>query len=140
MVSALYRKAGLDLDADLARLNSGPRIAADAGAVRYMTAHYTPNARPTAPLLAVQMIGDGLTSPSLQRSYTDAATANGGSVQALWVANAGHCTFDTPTVMASLTLLGERLDRGRWPKAPAPFVSYTPPPMLRPCVRGGACR
>jgi len=140
MVRALYRSAGLDLDRDLATLNAGERVQADPRAVKYMMAHYTPNARPTAPLLAVQMIGDGLTSPSLQRAYIDAAAANGRSVRALWVANAGHCTFDTPTVMASVATLAGRLDTGRWPAPSQHFVTYTPPPMLRPCVRGGRCR
>jgi len=142
MVRALYAKAGLDLSTDLARLAAGKRITADPAAVRYMTAHYTPNARPRAPLLAVQMIGDGVTSPSLQRAYADAAAANGfgASVRALWVANAGHCGFDTPTVIASLKMIDERVAQGRWPAPPAMFIRYTPPPMLRPCVRGKACR
>ena len=142
MVRALYAKAGLDIDADLARLHAGRRIAAEPAAVRYMTNHYTPNARPRAPLLAVQMIGDGVTSPSLQRAYVEAARANAfsGSVRALWVANAGHCTFDTPTVMASLKIIAERITQGRWPATPPVFVAHTPPPMLRPCVRGKQCR
>ena len=142
MVQALYARAGLDLGADLARLAAGKRVAADPAAVRYMTEHYTPNARPQAPLLAVQMIGDGVTSPSLQYAYSKAAAASGfgASVRALWVANAGHCSFDTPTVIASLKVIDERVGLGRWPAAPAVFVSYTPPPMLRPCVSGKVCR
>ncbi len=142
MVRALYAKAGIDLDADLARLAAGKRVAADPAAIRYMTEHYTPNGRPQAPLLAVQMIGDGMTSPSLQRAYAEAAAANGfgSSVRALWVANAGHCSFDAPTVMASITMIDARVVQGRWPAAPTMFVSYTPPPMLRPCVRGKVCR
>lgn len=141
MIRALYTAAGLDLDADLARLNAGTRITADPVAVRYMTDYYTPNGRPAVPLLAVQMIGDGLTSPSLQRAYGEAAAAagKGALVRTLWVRGAGHCTFDTATVLASLALLGERLDKGRWPAAPAGFITYTPPPMLRPCVRGKRC-
>lgn len=137
MVAALYRAAGLDLDADLARLEAAPRIAATPKAVRYMMAHYTPNARPTVPLLAVQAIGDGLTSPSLQRGYVEAAR---GDVRSLWVRGAGHCRFTPQTVLASLRYLDTRLTRGRWPARPAGFVDHTPPPMLRPCVRGGRCR
>jgi pimeloyl-ACP methyl ester carboxylesterase len=141
MVRALYAAAGLELDADLARLNAGTRITADPAAVRYMTDYYTPNGRPAVPLLAVQMIGDGLTSPSLQRAYGEAAAAagRGALVRTLWVRGAGHCTFDTPTVLASLALLNVRLDKRRWPAPPATFVAYTPPPMLRPCVRGTRC-
>jgi hypothetical protein len=141
MVRALYTAAGLNLDTDLAALNAGTRITADPAAVRYMTDYYTPNGRPAAPLLAVQMIGDGLTSPSLQRAYGEAAAAAGksGLVRTLWVRGAGHCTFDTATVLSSITLLNARLDAGRWPRPPATFITYTPPPMLRPCVRGKRC-
>eukprot|EP01035_Chromulina_nebulosa_P034527 gene34527-biopygen22460 len=92
-------------------------------------------------LLAVQNIGDGLTSASLQQAYLDAAAKRTpGRAAGLWVAGAGHCTFDTPTVLASIGHLVAKLDSGRWPARPAGFVTYTPPPMLRPCVRGGACR
>jgi pimeloyl-ACP methyl ester carboxylesterase len=138
MVERLYRQAGLNLDADLARLNAAPRIAAKPAAVQYMMLHYTPNARPRVPLLAVQAIGDGLTSPSLQRGYAEAA--RGRDVQSLWLRQAGHCGFTPEQVLASIRHVEARLDKGRWPARPAGFVAYTPPPMLRPCVRGGACR
>lgn len=138
MVAALYREAHLDLDADLRRLNAGPRVAAKPGAVAYMMAHYTPDARPLVPLLAVQMIGDGLTPPSLQRGYAEAA--QGRPVRSLYVSGAGHCSFDTPTVLASIRYLDQRLGRGRWPAVPSAFVPHMPAPMLRPCVRGGKCR
>lgn len=134
MVEALYRKAALDLDDELARLNSGQRIVAKPSAVEYMVRNYTPNARPRVPLLAVQTIGDGLTSPSLQRGYAEAA--RGRDVKSVYVRGAGHCTFTPETVMASIRLLDARLQKGKWETVPATFVSHTPPPMLRPFVRG----
>ena len=134
MVEALYRKAGLDLDAELARLNAGERIAAKPSAIGYMVRHYTPNAKPNVPLLAVQTIGDGLTSPSLQRGYAEAA--KGRDVKSVYVRGAGHCTFTPAVVLASIRFLDQRLERGKWGTAPAVFVSHTPPPMLRPFVRG----
>ena len=142
MVRALYREAGIDIERDLAALNEGERISADPAAVAYMTSHYTPDAQPLAPLLAVQMIGDGLTSPSLQRAYVDAVdgTGKGAMVKPLWVDGAGHCNFSTPVVLASLSYLGDRLRTRRWPAQPATFVPHRPAPMLRPCVRGKSCR
>ena len=137
IVAALYRKAGLDLDADLARLDRGERVAAEPSAVEYMMQHYTPNARPTVPLLAVQMIGDGLTSPSMQRGYVEAA--RGRDVRSAYVRGAGHCTFTPEVTLAAIRYLEARLSQHRWGKAPAIFVRYTPPPMLRPCVRGKTC-
>lgn len=141
LVARLYRTAGLDLGRDLATLAAGPRVAAAPDAVAYMMAHYTPTARPLVPILSVQNIGDGLTSPSLQRSYVEAAARRApGAAEALWVAGAGHCTFATGTMLAALDHLERRVARGRWPARPAGFVAHTPPPMLRPCLRGGACR
>ncbi|UAJ10871.1 alpha/beta hydrolase [Polymorphobacter megasporae] len=141
LVAKLYAAAGLDLNRDLDALNAGSRVAADPAATRYMLDHYTPNARPTVPTLAVQNIGDGLTSPSLQRAYLEAAEHRArGMTSGLWAADAGHCTFTTPTVLASLHQLETRIDTGRWPVRPAEFVAYDPPPMLRPCLRDGACR
>ncbi|MGV3457903.1 alpha/beta hydrolase [Sphingomonas sp.] len=137
MVEALYRQAGPKLDADLATLNAGQRIAADPKAVAYMRAHYTPNARPLVPLVAVQTIGDGLTAPAMQRGYAQAAR---GDVKSLYVNAAGHCTFDTATVLATIRYLDTRIATGKWPQTPAAFVPHQPAPMLRPCWRGGKCR
>ncbi|WP_439538573.1 alpha/beta hydrolase [Sphingomonas sp.] len=137
MVEALYRQAGLKLDADLAILDAGQRIAADPKAVAYMRAHYTPNARPLVPLVAVQTIGDGLTAPAMQRGYAQAAR---GDVKSLYVNAAGHCTFDTATVLATIRYLDTRIATGKWPQTPAAFVPHQPAPMLRPCWRGGKCR
>jgi len=87
----------------------------------------------------VQNIGDGITSPSLQRGYADAVAARGGAsrVRSLWLAGAGHCSFDTAAIIDALGLIERRIGDGRWPAAPARFVTYAPPPMLRPCIRDG---
>lgn len=137
MVEALYRGARLKLDADLVMLNAGKRIAADPGAVAYMRANYTPNARPLVPLVAVQTIGDGMTAPALQRGYAEAAR---GDVKSFYVSGAGHCAFDTATVVATIRYLDARIAIGKWPGTPAIFVPHTPAPMLRPCWRGGECK
>jgi len=137
-VAQLYRKAGLDLDADLARLNAGPRVAGSARAAGYMKRNYTPDARPSVPLLAVQAAGDGATSPSMQRAYAETAAPR--RFASLWLGQAGHCGFSSPQVLASLQYLEDRLGTGRWGKRPAPFIAHQPAPMLRPCWRGRACR
>lgn len=137
-VEALYAKAGLSLSADLARLNAAPRLTADPKAVQYMLAHYTPDARPRVPLVSLQAIGDGLTSPSLQRSYVEAADPT--LVQGLWFEGAGHCRIPADKVMAALSHLERRLASGRWAALPKGMVRHTPPPMLRPCIRGRRCR
>lgn len=137
MVEALYRKAGLDLSADLAALAAAPRITAKPGAVRYMLANYTPTARPSVPLLSVQAVGDGATSPSLQQAYLDQADPR--RVQGLWLDAAGHCGMGVERALTALHQLEERLDSGQWPNPPAGTVPHSPAPMLRPCLRGGKC-
>lgn len=138
MVEALYRKAGLDLSADLARLAAAPRIAAKPAAVNYMLAHYTPTARPAVPVLTVQNVGDGATSPSLQQAYLDGA--NPRMVQGLWIDAAGHCGQTVEQAISALSQLEARLESGAWPGLPAGTIHHTPAPMLRPCLRGRRCR
>lgn len=142
-VEALYRKAGLSLTRDLAMLAKAPRITAKPSAVRYMLENYTPTARPRVPLVSLQAVGDGLTSPSLQRAYADAAPPK--MMQPLWHKSAGHCRLPPEQVLAAITHLEQRLATGRWSARPQQFVEHTPPPMLRPCVRqdgpaGPRCR
>lgn len=137
MVEALYRQAGLSLSDDLARLAAAQRIAAAPKAVAYMMAHYTPSARPAVPLLSVQAIGDGATSPSLQQAWLDAAPRR--MTQGLWLDAAGHCGMGVETALTALHQLEARLAKGGWPARPAGTIAWTAPPMLRPCRRGGRC-
>jgi hypothetical protein len=136
-VRYLYRRAGLDLSADLAALSVAPRIAATPSAVAYMAANYTPTGRPRVPLLAVQALGDTVTSPSLQQGY--AAAAKGRMMQSLYLAQTGHCAFTGEQVLDALGRLGRRLDSGTW-SAPSPlYAREQPAPLLRPCFRQSRC-
>jgi pimeloyl-ACP methyl ester carboxylesterase len=137
-VAALYRRAGLNLRADLARLQRAPRLAATPGAVDYMMRHYTPNARPLVPLVSLQTIGDGMTSPSLQRAYADAAPPR--MVSSLWLDAAGHCGMSKEAALGAIRHLERRLDTGAWPARPAGTIAHIAAPMLRPCVRGKRCK
>jgi hypothetical protein len=61
--------------------------------------------------------------------------------RALWHESAGHCRLPAPVVLSALDMLEHRLDRGEWPTTPSDFAAEAnPPPMLRPCIRGGSCR
>lgn len=137
LVEALYDNAGISLADDLVTLAAAPRIRADEVAVDYMRANYTPFAEPSVPLLAVQAFGDGITSPSLQRSYAEYAPAD--MLDSQYVARAGHCTFDEAETLAAIKRLQTRLDRGTWPQAAEPFVPHEPAPMLRACIQGKVC-
>jgi pimeloyl-ACP methyl ester carboxylesterase len=129
-VESLYRAAHLSLDDDLTRLAAAPRIAATAGAVNYMRANYTATGALGVPMVAMHTIGDGLTSPSLERGYADLVAHSGRSalLQDLFVDRAGHCT---------LSVLEDRLDTGAWHRREPPpettrFLEYEPTEFLRP--------
>lgn len=135
-VRQFYRKAGLDLDADLAALDA-QRVSASASAVDYMAAHYVPTASPAVPLLVVQALGDTVTSPSLQQGYAAAAPAR--MVQSLYLAQGGHCQFSPNQLVDAIARMQHRLDTGRW-RAPGPtYNSAQPAPLLRPCFQGDRC-
>jgi hypothetical protein len=131
----MYRKAGLDLSADLARLNGGTRVAAKPSAVTYMMAHYTPNARPLVPLLSVQAVGDGATSPSLQRAYVE--VAKGRDVDALWLNQAGHCGFAPEQLVSAIRHLEKRQGRATGPARPPASSCITRRPCCVPARAAG---
>jgi pimeloyl-ACP methyl ester carboxylesterase len=137
LIEALYTKAGISLEADLATLAAAPRISAAARAVEYMRSYYTPTAEPKVPLLAVQAFGDGTTSPSLQRSYAEHASPK--MMDSQYLERAGHCSFSVEETLASVQRLEARLDSGKWPPRAPPFVPHEPAPLLRACFQGKSC-
>lgn len=156
LVEALYRPAGLDLDADLDRLAKAPRIAADPKATAYMMDNYVPSGRISIPVLAYHEIGDGLTSVRLQGAYAQTVKAAGRDrlLRTAYVRRAGHCQFTPAEHLAALRTMEHRLDTGRWDASAAAmnarakgiadgksdFVDYTPLPLLRQCRPGkGNC-
>ena len=62
-VSALYRGAGLNLEADLRTLEAGRRIKADAAAVAYLDRNLSFDGRLSLPVLTMHTTGDGLVIP-----------------------------------------------------------------------------
>jgi alpha-beta hydrolase superfamily lysophospholipase len=136
-VSRAYRQAGLDLDADLSALAQAPRVAAARSPVDYMAKHYIPDGSPKVPLLALQALGDTVTSPSLQQGY--AAVAPAAMMQSLYVAQAGHCNFSSEQMLEAVSRLGRRLDSGRWPVSAATHAATHPAPLLRPCFQRNRC-
>ena len=143
-VESLYQDAHLRLADDLARLAAAPRIAASPEAVGYMQANYTPTGALGVPMVAMHTVGDGLTSPSLERGYRDLVAQAGRSslLLDLFVDRAGHCDFSDAEYRHALSVLETRLDRAGWaeiaPPSDARFVADTPPPLLRPCAPAGA--
>ncbi|MGI8329275.1 DUF6351 family protein [Actinomadura scrupuli] len=149
-VEALYRTAGLDLQADLKTLNSAPRISADRPAAEYMRRNVAFGGRLRIPLLTVHTTGDGLVPVQHERAYGDVARVSGsaGLLRQTYVHAAGHCLFTPAETLAALGSLEQRIATGRWGDAATPrvmndraaatglgagrFVAYRPAPYLRP--------
>jgi hypothetical protein len=161
LVEHMYALAGLDLEADLDRLDAAPRIAADPEAAAYMMRNATPSGEIGVPVLSLHTIGDGLTSPSLQAGYLVAVqrAGRGALATAVWNERAGHCSSSAGEMLAALEALEARLDTGRWsispemlnaaavaagaaaqPPATPTFIAHSPAPLMRPCAdQPGAC-
>ena len=115
MVEALYRKAGLDIAADLKTLAATPRIKADPAAVRRAEPLMTYTGRIRGPVVEVD--NDDPVDPAsdklaYRRTLERAGTA--GLFRLLWADGAGH-GGQTPLDRAvGFRLLIDRLDTGRW--------------------------
>lgn len=116
-VIALYKKAGLNLHKDLARLAAAPQIPKDHAAIAYLRKYITYNGHLTVPVLTMHTTGDGLVVPENEQAYRTVVdkAANGALLRQVFVSRAGHCAF-TPadTITAARTML-RRLATGRWP-------------------------
>jgi hypothetical protein len=160
-VRALYRAAGLSLDADLEALNRAPRIVADPDAFAYLEQNITFNGEIHVPVLTAHTKGDGFVVVENETTYRQAVERAGNRhlLRQAFVERAGHCTFTPAETIALLQQLVQRLDTGRWPDlgpsalnaaaaafgpdlninifaggapTPAGFFDFHPGPFLRP--------
>ena len=115
-VVALYHKAGLSLDQDMATLAAAPRISADPAAKTYLKRNITYNGQLSMPVLTMHTVGDGLVVPENEQAYSSVVAKAGDSalLRQVYVNRAGHCAF-TPaeTITAAKTLLN-RISTGHW--------------------------
>jgi len=116
-VRAAYRAAGLDLNADLARLNAASRIAADPAAVRYVREFGVPTGDIGVPVVTVHTTGDGGAVPDLERWYAERVwhEGNANRLRQLFVDRGMHCAVNAAEEIVALRTLFERIDSGRWP-------------------------
>ena len=115
-VLALYHRAGLDLDTDLAKLAAAPRIMADSTAVTYLRRNITYNGNISVPVLTMHTVGDGLVVPENESAY-ETAVANAGNsalLRQIFVDRAGHCAFTPAETITAVKALVNRLKTGQW--------------------------
>jgi pimeloyl-ACP methyl ester carboxylesterase len=115
-VRALYRQAGLDLDADLAALTRTATITADPPAVHRIFATSVPFGRLQMPVLTLHTTSDFLVPVQHEDAYRDAVTRGGraGLLRQAYVARQGHCNFTPAELVAAVHALEHRVGTGRW--------------------------
>ena len=151
-VVALYRGAGLDLNADLRTLNAGATIRPDPAAVAYLDRNFSFDGRIAVPVLSMHTTGDGLVVPQDETAYADVVrrAGNPNLLRQVFVHRAGHCAFTPAETVAALEALISRINTGHWASvtnpdtlnasatalgtlnvAPASFISFEPARFLR---------
>src|SRR5690606_6630374 len=159
LVDRCYEDAGLDLDADLARLAEAPRITADPEAVGYMERNLTPDGALGVPVLTLSLTGDFAPTVTQTSAYADVVAEAGASdlLRQIYVHAPGHCmSFSTAEIAAAIQVAEARVRDGawaglevaglmdrataiagsRWPKLRPPrFAQFEPAPHVRPYPR-----
>ena len=116
-VRQLYQDAGLDLEADVQRVNAFPRVPASPYALEWWnTPGRTAKGTPEIPLLRLHEVGDQQVPLSLVEGYGDLVTENGkDDLYRLAVVNSpSHCNYTTAEIMAAVETMMHRLDSGQW--------------------------
>lgn len=151
-VRALYKQAGLRLEADLDALNDAARITANRASVEYLEQNIIFNGDIDLPVLTMHTTGDGLVVNQNENAYKDVVrdARDGSLLRQTFVHRAGHCAFTPAETLIALGNLIERLDTGQWPDldagtlnaeaaalgplniAPPSFLSFDPARFLRP--------
>jgi hypothetical protein len=121
-VRALYRQAGLNLDADLAKLGRDADITADPGAVAALARTSSPTGRLRVPELDLHTIADQLVPVEQENWYARrvAAAGAGHLLRQAFVKGTGHCAFQPAESIAALHALEARVSTGRWGDAAEP--------------------
>src|SRR5579872_6995726 len=115
-VRALYKQAGLDLDADLDALNDAARVSADPEAVEYLERNIIFDGEIHIRVLTLHTTGDGLVVVQNESAYKQVVDEadNGEFLRRTFVHRAGHCAFTPAETIAAVQTLISRLDTGRW--------------------------
>ncbi|NEK56709.1 alpha/beta hydrolase [Geodermatophilus sabuli] len=121
-VAALYREAGLDLEADLAALTRDADVVADPAAVADLARSSTVTGELEVPELAIHTVADELVPVEHEDWYAELVRRAGEERQLrqAYVQGTGHCEFQAAEQVAALQALEQRLDTGRWGRVAQP--------------------
>jgi hypothetical protein len=146
-IEALYRAAGLNLNADLRSLTRSANIKASVKAVRWMVQTSDNTGRLQVPELDMHTIADQLV-PVQQENYYRRTVAFAGRSDVLrqsYVDAQGHCNFTASELVAGVQAVQQRVNTGRWDHLADPgslnaaatatglgssaFIPYEPAPL-----------
>jgi hypothetical protein len=115
-VRGLYKAAGLNLRADLRKLNQATRISAVPAAVRYLARNVAFNGRISIPVLTLHTTGDGLVVPENEQAYDRVVhrAGRGRLLRQEFIHRAGHCAFTPAETVTAVKVLLDRMHSGRW--------------------------
>ncbi|WP_327344143.1 alpha/beta hydrolase [Streptomyces europaeiscabiei] len=127
LVKALYKKAGLDLRADLRNLTANATVTADPAAVAAGERTSSAGQGLAVPLLDVHTVADDLVPVEQESRFATRVRASGDAplLRRAYVERQGHCTFTTAETVAALHALESRLDSGRWGASATPGALQT---------------
>jgi hypothetical protein len=115
-IEALYREAGLNLDADLRTLTQGANIRANVAAERWIERTSDNTGRLQIPELDLHTIADQLV-PVQQENYYRDTVAHAGRTYLLrqaFVDRQSHCNFTPAELVAGVQAVQQRIATGRW--------------------------
>jgi len=115
-VRALYRKAGLNVRADLDNLTEHAAGGADAAAVRKLTRTSTLSGHLDVPQLTMHTLYDQLAPVEFENQYARQVGAAGDQrlLRQAYVARRGHCAFTPGEILAALRAVEHRATTGWW--------------------------
>jgi len=115
-VRALYKAAGLNLQADLRKLNKAARVSADPNAVSYLAKNISFTGKITMPVLSMHTTGDGLVTPQNEQAYASAVRRADRAylLRQVFVSRAGHCAFTPAETITAAQRLLNRMQTGHW--------------------------
>jgi hypothetical protein len=116
-VREAYRRAGLNLDVDLAALDAAPRVAADPAALAHLYRTVVPSGRIQVPVITLHSVGDGGAVPDQDGWYNEQVRHRSGPdmVRSLFIDRGQHCSYSAADEVVTVQSLEHRLDTGRWP-------------------------
>ena len=115
-VRALYRRAGLDLRADVRLLTATADITPDPAAVAWTTRTSTLDGSLRMPVLTIHTTNDPLVAVEHEEEYAEDVrhAGDGGLLRQAYTDHPGHCTFTTAELVAGVETVRARIEAGRW--------------------------